>query len=86
MRDIVRAKGFVFSRRHTSLWKDYNVIPLLCLQLILDGRVVPYCDNVSPLRAASPECCAGTTTVPCISGIVLSRESVDDRLDFVSLE
>jgi hypothetical protein len=53
VRDVVQAKGFVFSHRHTSLWKEYNVIPLLCLQSILDGRVVPYCDNVSPLRAVA---------------------------------
>src|SRR5437763_7777417 len=53
VRDVVRAKGFVFSGRHTSLWREYNVIPLLCLQSILDGRVVPYCDNVSPLRAVA---------------------------------
>jgi hypothetical protein len=51
VRDVARAKGFVFSSRHTSLWREYNVLPLLCLQSILDGRVVPYCDNVSPLRA-----------------------------------
>jgi hypothetical protein len=51
VRNAVLAKGFVFSRRHTSLWREYNVLPLLCLQSILDGRVVPYCDNVSPLRA-----------------------------------
>ena len=43
VRDVVRAKGFVFSRRYTRLWRDYHVIPLLCLQSILDGRVVPYC-------------------------------------------
>src|SRR5215813_11824127 len=53
VRDFVRAKGFVFSRRHTSLWREYNVISLLCLQSILDGKVVPYCDNVSPLRAVA---------------------------------
>ena len=51
VRNVVQAKGFVFSRRHTSLWREYNVLPLLCLQSILDGRVIPYCDNVSPLRA-----------------------------------
>jgi len=50
VRDVVRARAFVFSRRHTTLWREYNVISLLCLQSILDGRVVPYCDNVSPLR------------------------------------
>lgn len=50
VRNVVQAKGFVFSRRHTSLWREYNVLSLLCLQSILDGRVVPYCDNVSPLR------------------------------------
>jgi hypothetical protein len=53
VRDVVRAKGFVFSRRHTTLWNEYNVIPLLCLQSILDGGVVPYCDNVSPLRTVA---------------------------------
>jgi hypothetical protein len=51
VRDVVRARGFDFSRRHTNLWREYNVISLLCLQSILDGRVVPYCDNVTPLRA-----------------------------------
>lgn len=51
VRDVVQARGFVFSSRHTSLWKEYNVLPLLCLQSILERRVVPYCDNVSPLRA-----------------------------------
>lgn len=53
VRDVVQARGFVFSHRHTSLWREYNVIPLLCLQSILDERVVPYCDNVSPLRSAA---------------------------------
>lgn len=53
VRDVVRARGFVFSRRHTNLWREYNVISLLCLQSILDGRVVPYCDNVTPLRAVA---------------------------------
>ena len=53
VRDAVRARGFVFSRRHTSLWREYNVIPLLCLQTILDERVMPYCDNVTPLRGAA---------------------------------
>src|SRR5215217_650950 len=53
VRDVVRSKGFVFSRRHTTLWKEYNVIPLLCLQSILDGGVVPYCDNVSLLRTVA---------------------------------
>jgi len=53
VRDVVRAKGYGFSRRHTGLWREYNVIPLLCLQSILDGKVLPYCDNVSPLRAAA---------------------------------
>jgi hypothetical protein len=51
VRNVVRARGFEFSRQHTNLWREYNVLPLLCLQAILDGRVVPYCDNVSPLRA-----------------------------------
>lgn len=51
VRDVVQARGFVFSHRHTSLWKEYHVLSLLCLQSILDGRVVPYCDNVSPLRS-----------------------------------
>ncbi len=51
VRDVVRASGFSFSDRHTSLWREYNVFPLLCLQSILEGRVVPFCDNVSPLRA-----------------------------------
>jgi len=50
VRNVVQAKGFVFSRRHTRLWREYNVLSLLCLQSILDGRVVPYCDNVSHLR------------------------------------
>lgn len=53
VRDVVRSRGFVFSRRHTNLWREYNVISLLCLQSILDGRVVPYCDNVTPLRAVA---------------------------------
>lgn len=53
VRDVARAKGFGFSRRHTSLWRDYDVIPLLCLQSILEGRVMPYCDNVNPLRAVA---------------------------------
>ena len=53
VRDAVRARGFAFSRRHTSLWREYNVIPLLCLQSILDDRVMPYCDNVTPLRGAA---------------------------------
>lgn len=53
VRNVVQAKGFSFSRQHTSLWREYNVIPLLCLQSILDQRVVPYCDNVSPLRAVA---------------------------------
>ena len=53
VRNVVQAKGFVFSRRHTSLWREYNVLSLLCLQSILDGRVVPYCDNVSPLRVSA---------------------------------
>lgn len=53
VRDVVRARGFVFSSRHTNLWREYNVISLLCLQSILDGRVVPYCDNVTPLRAVA---------------------------------
>src|SRR5215471_3946621 len=53
VRDVVQAKGFIFSRRHTNLWREYNVIPLLCLQSILDGRVLPYCDNVSPLRSVA---------------------------------
>lgn len=53
VRNVVQAKGFVFSRRHTSLWREYNVLPLLCLQSILDGRIVPYCDNVSPLRSVA---------------------------------
>src|ERR1041385_5941420 len=53
VRNVVQARGFVFSHRHTSLWKEYNVLSLLCLQSILDGRVVPYCDNVSPLRAVA---------------------------------
>lgn len=51
VRDVVLANGFVFSHRHTNLWREYNVLPLLCLQSILAGRVVPYCDNVTPLRA-----------------------------------
>ena len=53
VRNVVQAKGFAFSHRHTSLWREYNVLPLLCLQSILDGRVLPYCDNVSPLRAVA---------------------------------
>jgi hypothetical protein len=53
VRNVVQARGFVFSHRHTSLWREYNVLPLLCLQSILDGRVVPYCDNVSPLRTVT---------------------------------
>jgi hypothetical protein len=53
VRDVVRSRGFVFSDLHTSLWREYNVIPLLCLQSILDEHVVPYCDNVSPLRAVA---------------------------------
>jgi hypothetical protein len=51
VRDVVQTRGFVFSSRHTSLWREYNVLPLLCLQSILEQQVVPYCDNVSPLRA-----------------------------------
>jgi len=72
VRDIVRAKGFVFSRRHTSLWKDYNVIPLLCLQSILDGRVVPYCDNVSPLRAVASRS-ASLTLPPTVIRFLLGN-------------
>jgi hypothetical protein len=53
VRNVVQARGFVFSHRHTSLWKEYNVLSLLCLQSILDRRVVPYCDNVSPLRSVA---------------------------------
>ncbi len=53
VRDVVRAKGFAFSRRHTTLWNDYNVIPLLCLQSILDRGILPYCDNVSSLRSVA---------------------------------
>ena len=53
VRNVVQARGFVFSHRHTTLWRDYNVLPLLCLQSILDGRVVPYCDNVSTLRTVT---------------------------------
>jgi hypothetical protein len=53
VRNVVQARGFVLSHRHTSLWREYNVLPLLCLQSILDGRVVPYCDNVSPLRTVT---------------------------------
>jgi hypothetical protein len=58
VRNVVQARGFALSHRNTSLWREYNVLPLFCLQSILDGRVVPYCDNVSPLRtvAATSAC------------------------------
>lgn len=62
VRNVVQARGFGFSHRHTSLWREYNVLPLLCLQSILDGRVVPYCDNVSPLRTVTSK--SGSLVLP----------------------
>ena len=62
VRNVVLSRGFTFSDRHTSLWREYNVLSLLCLQSILDGRVVPYCDNVSPLRAVVSR--SASLTVP----------------------
>lgn len=62
VREAVLSRGFTFSDRHTSLWREYNVLSLLCLQSILDGRVLPYCDNVSPLQAVVSR--SASLTVP----------------------
>ncbi len=71
VRNVVLAKGFSFSHRHTSLWREYNVLPLLCLQSILDGRVVPYCDNVSPLRAMVSR--SASQALPSSVGLLLGN-------------
>jgi len=41
--------GYQFSQSG-EIWQDYIACPLLCLQTIIQQRVIPYIDNVSTLR------------------------------------
>lgn len=50
IREVTLRCGFGYSARATRMWKDYHALPLLSLQMILDEGVLPYCDNVAPLR------------------------------------
>ena len=50
IRDVTLHLDFGYSAKATKVWKDYHALPLLSLQMILDGGFLPYVDNVAPLR------------------------------------
>jgi hypothetical protein len=50
LRDACLLAGTTFSSMHNDLTHDYRSYPLLSLPTILEKNVVPYVDNVSPLR------------------------------------
>lgn len=58
IRRAALSAGYKFSRKASGLAADYNVFPLLCLQPILESKVLPYSDNVTVLKnllANNPE-------------------------------
>jgi hypothetical protein len=50
IRNEVIARGYRFSNADSRLLRDYQTMPLLMLQEIIERKIIPYVDNVSILQ------------------------------------
>jgi hypothetical protein len=58
IRDLAIHLGYRFACDDTPLWRDYQGLPLLTLNRILDGKIIPFFDNgnvLTRLMESDPE-------------------------------
>jgi hypothetical protein len=51
LRDTAISIGYRFSSADSDLWRAYQFLPLVTLQRIIEGRVIPFADNRRVLEA-----------------------------------